>query len=101
MAYLKVTDVQGVLHDDEGIVNAAPAVQDVGQVVQRHVAILRGAEVQGAAQALHPVVVVADDSPVQPSQVVQHPLGSHVLSDRPRSSPLTFPSLFVFPAQTQ
>ena len=101
MAYLKVTDVQGILHDNEGIVNAAPTVQDVGQVVQRHITVLRRAEVQGAAQALHPVVVVADDSPVQPSQVVQHPLGSHILSDRPRSSPLTFLSLFVSSAQTQ
>ena len=79
LAYLKVAHAERVPHDDEGVVNASPAVQDVGQVVERHVTVLGGTEVQRSAQALHPMVVVADDPPVQPGQVVQHPLGADVL----------------------
>ena len=77
--YLEIIDGYSVSHDRDGIIDAAPLVEDVCEVDERHVTVLVRGEVERATDALQRVVVVADDAPVQPGQVVQDTGRLHAL----------------------
>ena len=77
--YLCIIDCNCIPHDNNGILIAAVAVENVGEINQWNVSILRRTQVDGAADTLDAVVVVADDAPVQASKVVQDPLRPDIL----------------------
>ena len=77
--YLQCVDVESFAHDENGVVETSPLVEDVGEVDQRHVTIFVRCEVERTTDALHSMVTVAHDAPVQACQVVEHPARSDLL----------------------